>query len=95
MKNNAHAIKSQFRRSASRFYLINLAVLLFLAAMLYLASEYNYYAQAFIPITTLFLIWLFNAGKLLRCPACHQIVRSKEGLIRMPTKCIHCDTLLA
>jgi hypothetical protein len=95
VKNNADAIKSQFRRSASRFYLINLAVLLFLAAMLYLASEYNYYAQAFIPITTLFLIWLFNAGKLLRCPACHQVVRSKEGLIRMPTKCTHCDTSLA
>lgn len=83
-----------FRKRASRFYLVNLAVLLALAALMYAGWRGGWYREAFFTATTLFLLWLFNAGKLLRCPACGARLRSEEGLIRMPESCQACGVKL-
>lgn len=84
------AIADRFRRGANRFYLLNAVVLLLLAAALYRASQGDWYREGFIAVTVLFLLWLFNVGRLLRCPACGAVVRSGEGLIRMPRRCDSC-----
>ncbi|MGB5325006.1 MAG: hypothetical protein WBN40_06235 [Pseudomonadales bacterium] len=87
-------IVRRFHRLASRFYLLNIVVLALLAALLFAGWKQGWYREAFFTTTFLFLAWLFNAGRLLRCPACGEIVRSKEGLARMPRRCDHCGVKL-
>jgi len=93
MSIDSDQIKIRFRRRATRFYLVNIAVVLVLAVFLYSASANNY-RTVFISVTLLFLVWLFNARRLLRCPACEKTVHSNEGLIRMPLECNHCRAKL-
>ncbi|MBT8139173.1 MAG: hypothetical protein KJP25_05365 [Gammaproteobacteria bacterium] len=87
-------IVRQFHRSATRFYLANIIVLLLLAAILFAGSRLNFYREAFIGVSLAFLLWIFNANRLLTCPKCRARLRSSEGLIRMPRACQQCGVKL-
>ncbi|NND38818.1 MAG: hypothetical protein HKO06_04430, partial [Pseudomonadales bacterium] len=53
-----HNIVQKFHRSATRFYLVNIIVLVLLAAILFAGSRFNFYREAFIGVTLASLLWV-------------------------------------
>ena len=91
---NPIEIKIQFKRKVVRFVIANIAMLVILGVALQMAKLGGYYQQAFVPVVIVFLIWLFNADKLYRCPQCQAVPRGKEGLISIPKRCQACGVEL-
>ena len=83
-------IKRQFKIKTYQFLAANLIMLVALGLVLQLSKHWGYYQHAFIPVVIVFLLWIFNADKLYRCPNCKGVPRGKEGLIVIPKSCNAC-----
>lgn len=83
-------IKTLFKKRLKLFYLSNVVVLCAIGWVLYYADQNGWYQQAFVPLTVIFLLWIFNADKLRSCPHCGGKTRGKQGLLYMPRQCASC-----
>lgn len=90
----AQNIKKIFKRRMQLFYIWSFIVVVVLSLALYFAKQYGFYTPAFIVVVLLFLLWIFNADKIYRCPNCNQSPRGKEGLIYLPRHCASCEVEL-
>ena len=94
MPGDRDAIIAEYGRRRSRYRWFNAAMFIGIAAGLYLAREAGVYREAFVPLSIIFLLWIFNADRLCRCPACEQSARGRQGLIHRPLQCESCGAAL-
>ncbi len=94
MPDDSDAIIAEYARRRSRYRWFNLAMFMVIAAGLYLSREWGIYREAFIPLSIVFLLWIFNADRLCRCPACEGSARGRQGLVHRPARCDNCGVAL-
>lgn len=92
--NHTDAVKAAFAKKVRQFYVLNALLLLALIVIARLTQDIEFSRIRFIVLTTIFLLWLFNADKLYRCPNCGEVPRGKQGLIYLPKRCAACDIQL-